>query len=183
MQFGVENLWTHFGGLDPGGIPSFESLFVMAKSLWTSYSSPSAVTSFVEGCHIDRSVVPMGEQWRAEEDTDAKPVPGDTVGSSVKGEEGGDEDKKKKRKGKDTAPVVETDSRGDHTLARSAAFMYEALVSKEVAQAVAEGDIGRVYEGIKVSVSSIATQALTSATGDVGHVCGVLAFKIHQLRA
>ena len=29
--------------------------------------------------------------------------------------------------------------------------MYEALVLKEVAQAVAEGDIGRVYEGIKVS--------------------------------
>jgi hypothetical protein len=29
--------------------------------------------------------------------------------------------------------------------------MYEALVSKEVAQAVAEGDIGRAYEGIKVS--------------------------------
>jgi len=29
--------------------------------------------------------------------------------------------------------------------------MYEALVSKEMAQAVAEGDPGRVYEGIKVS--------------------------------
>lgn len=36
-------------------------------------------------------------------------------------------------------------------LARSVWFMYEALVSKEVAQAVAEGDVGRVYEGIKVS--------------------------------
>jgi hypothetical protein len=36
----------------------------------------------------------------------------------------------------------------DCTLGRSVSFMREAIVSKEVAEAVAEGDIGMVYEGI-----------------------------------
>lgn len=40
---------------------------------------------------------------------------------------------------------------GDQTLAKSIMFMYETMISRDAAYAVTEGDIGRVYECVKVS--------------------------------
>ncbi|GBE84702.1 hypothetical protein SCP_0606820 [Sparassis crispa] len=45
---------------------------------------------------------------------------------------------------------------GDRTLAQSIMFMHDTLLSQKVARAVAEGDIGRVYEGIKMMLFSFA---------------------------
>lgn len=39
---------------------------------------------------------------------------------------------------------------GDHVLASSITFMRDALMSREMSYAVAEGDMGRVYEILKV---------------------------------
>lgn len=149
LQFKTEDLWTYFDNLHDDKIPSFEHLFEMAKSLWKSYSSPGAVTSLVTGHHFDKSIVRIGEPWRKEEDVDYRPVPGKAAVDGVKDEEG------KKDGEEGIEPPNKKEFRGDRSLARSVAFMYEALVSKEVAQAVAEGDIGRVYEGIKVSTHSV----------------------------
>lgn len=156
LQFKTENLWTHFDKLDhQGNIPSPEDLFKMAVTLWNNYSSPGAFTKFMVGCQPNDSVVPTGEPWRKEEDTDPEPGPSKAVDSGTKDEGKGDsreEEEGGKTKGKGAMPVgPEKEFRGDHVLARSVSFMYEALVSKEVAQAAAEGDVGRVYEGVKVS--------------------------------
>jgi hypothetical protein len=103
---------------------------------------------FKLGCELNSSVVPIGEPWKEEEDTEPKPVSANTDSTNTEHEEG---DEAENLDEKDTASMEDEKINGDYTLMRSALFMYEALVSKEVAQAVAEGDIGRVYEGIKVS--------------------------------
>jgi hypothetical protein len=155
LQFKTENLWTYFVDLDhQNKLPSFSELFDMAVTLWTNYSSPSAFTAFVTGRLPNASIVPIGEPWQEEEDTDSKPAASETMDGGTKDNRGGEPGEDKKRgesKGKGATSAGDEGFRGDRTLARSASFMYEALVSKEVAQAVAEGDVGRVYEGIKVS--------------------------------
>ena len=48
----------------------------------------------------------------------------------------------------ESAPLFQ----GDRSLAKSMIFMHETMVSREAAYAVAEGDIGRAYECVKVSL-------------------------------
>lgn len=98
--------------------------------------------------------MPIGEPWRDTEDPEPKPVPGQATEGGVEGKGGGEsvDGKGREEMKTGTAPVEVKEFQGDCMLARSAAFMYEALVSKEVAQAVAEGDVGRVYKGIKVRI-------------------------------
>lgn len=122
----------------------------MALSLYDNYSTPTASTIFMTGCP-DSPIVRIGEPWREEEDTEPKPVligTGDTDTEQGEEKEGKVGEKESPKKQTDPATSEEID--GDQTLARSALLMYEALVSREIAQAVAEGDIGRVYEAIKV---------------------------------
>lgn len=157
LRFKTENIWTYFENLHhQGNIPDPEQLFGMAVTLWKNYSNPGAFTKFVMGRQPDDSVVPIGEPWRKEEDTDPEPAPSRAMDSSSEDEKGGElrkDEGAKETKEKGATSVGDKEFQGDRVLARSASFMYEALVSKEVAQAVAEGDIGRVYEGIKVSFS------------------------------
>lgn len=153
----------YFDNLDQDKFPTLDQLFRAALSLYDNYSTPRAGAMFKLGCELDSSIVSIGEPWREEEDTEPKPIPADTNGTDTKpkpipvntnntdtkrGEEDGAEEQMKE---KGTVSTEGEKFNGDHTLMRSALFMYKALVSKEVAQAVAEGDIGRVYEGIKVS--------------------------------
>jgi hypothetical protein len=154
LQFVTNDLWTYFGNLHQNKIPSLETLYEMAVALWSKYSNPGAFTSFMTGCHLDHSIVPIGEPWRDEEDINCEPGQPADSGDEGKGGEGQEEDKESKetREGGMTS-ITDKKFQGDHTLARSASFMYETLVSKEVAQAVAEGDVGRAYEGVKVSFS------------------------------
>jgi len=155
-MFKAKNLWTYFSEIHRlGDIPSLEDLFNMAVSLWNDYCNPGAFAKFVAGRQPDDSVVPIGEPWGKGEDPDPMPVPRPGTEDSVESQGGGGLEKgdgRKEVKGREGVSNEDEDFLGDRVLARSAAFMYEALVSKEVAQAVAEGDIGRVYEGIKVSV-------------------------------
>lgn len=185
MQFETKNIWTYFGGLHHNEIPSFGRLFEMAQALWDSYSNPHAFTSLVTGHHLDQFVVPIGEPWRKEDEANLQSAPSQAmdidINSKVCG--GSGEDKGQETKGEGETFIGGGEFKGDHALARSASFIYEALVSKEVAQAVAEGDVGRVYEGIKVSLASIAGEFLTYITDDADHVCGIFACQVHQLLA
>lgn len=150
LLFGEESLWTYFDNLNKGDLPSLEELFRMALSLYDNYSTPTASTIFMTGCP-NSPVVQVGEPWREEEDTELKPVligTDDMDTEQGEGNEGNGRGKGSLKKRTDPVEGEEID--GDQTLARSALLMYEALVSREIAQAVAEGDVGRVYEAIKV---------------------------------
>jgi hypothetical protein len=155
LYFKAENVWTYFADLHRDQLPSAEELFKAALSLYDNYSTPRAGAIFMTEFQPNSSIVSTGEPWMEEEDAEPKP---DLVGDDdIDAEQGEGEDRLGRDKGKGgpkkqrgTVAVEGREFNGDRTLARSALFMYEALVSKEVAQAVAEGDIGRVYEGIKV---------------------------------
>lgn len=148
-------MWTYFNDLNQNEYPTPQELFNIALRLYDNYSTPKAGAIFMSGCQPDSSVVSIGEAWKEEEDTEPKLVPVETgdanteqgEGEDLSGEDEGGEGPKE-QKGMILAEDEKFD--GDRTLMRSAVLMYEALVSKEVAQAVAEGDVGRVYEGIKV---------------------------------
>jgi hypothetical protein len=131
------------------------------------------------GYHLDEFIVPIGEPWRTEEETDFEPA--STKGMDAGGEGQDVEDEGEGEEKEERMVGVKDDFRGDRTLARSVAFMYEALVSKEVAQAVAEGDVGRVYEGIKVGSDPAKILNTDRNTGDANNICGVLTFQVHQL--
>jgi len=143
-------MWTYFNNLKEDEFPTPEELFKIALSLYDNYSTPRAGTIFASGYQPNGSVVPIGEPWKEDEDTEPKPVPEEACSTDAERREGdGEGGQDPKQKG--VIPAEDEVFDGDRTLMRSALFMYEVLVSKEVAQAVAEGDIGRVYEGIKVS--------------------------------
>jgi len=149
----TDDLCTYFGNLNQVEFHTPEDLFQKALALYDNYSTPKAAAIFASGCQPNPSVVPIGEPWRDEEDTEPKPVPAEVDHADAKPVgDGSDQDEGKdgpeEREG--VVPVEDEEFEGDHTLMRSSLLMYEALVSKEVAQAVAEGDVGRVYEGIKV---------------------------------
>jgi len=154
-MFGAEDLLTFFRECHcRGDILSLEELFDMAVALWNNYCNPGAFTKFVTGYRPDDSIVPIGKPWGKGEDPNLMPVPKLRTedGAESKGGEGLEKGAGRETKGRDAVTVGDEEFLGDRVLARSAAFMHEVLVSKEVAQAVAEGDVGRVYEGIKVSV-------------------------------
>ena len=76
--------------------------------LWDNYSNPGAFTSFVTGYHLNHSVVPVGELWRDEEDTDCEPVPSQAVDSGTEDEGGGEsaeDEEREEIKGKDMASI------------------------------------------------------------------------------
>jgi hypothetical protein len=55
-----------------------------------------------------------------------------------------------KKKGRKAPEEPEEPFLGDRVLARSIVFMRDTLISREAAYAIAEGDVGRAYEVIKV---------------------------------
>lgn len=75
--------------------------------------------------------------------------------------------------------------KGDLVLARSIAFMRDALLSREAAYAAADGDVGRLYETLKVdqNIISQVNVCLTSRTssGHDVHIRRVIPFEIHYL--
>lgn len=134
------------------------------------------------------SVVPIGEPWREEEDTEPKPVPAeadkmDTEQGEGEDGSGSDEGNASWTPQKNAVPAEDERFDGDRVLMRSAHLMYEALVSREVAQAVAEGDIGRVYEGVKVSHQLDSVAAFLLGIAYAVHIRGVLAQQVYQLPA
>lgn len=73
---------------------------------------------------------------------------------------------------------------GDQTLAQSCRFMYDATVSREVIYAISDGDIGRVWEVLKVytylyylKCDISAEETLVNDT----HICRIHTWKIYQV--
>jgi hypothetical protein len=130
-------------------LPTIEELEKVAMMLHKRYSTPAAYGRNREqqGDPANKKNVPSGTPWFA-----PTPKTKDTPEKAPKKSKG------KVRKSK-TAGVTAEDKlvqgsaspfRGDMSLAGSIQFMYDAMLSREASCAVAEGDIGRVYEVFKV---------------------------------
>jgi len=74
---------------------------------------------------------------------------------------------------------------GDQTLAQSCQFLYDATVSRELVYATADGDVGRVWEIIKVSLVYLGYLKVLSVDwkkkGDGSHICWINTYKVHEL--
>lgn len=131
-------------------VPLFDNLWENAQLLFKRYGHLYAFEDAIRGQFSDdESQIPHGDIWVASSDTS----------SAQFHPSGNDNNKRKGRPKKGKKKVVEDlDSddepqpfNGDQTLAQSCRFLYDATVSREVIYATADGDIGRVWEVLKVS--------------------------------
>ena len=132
MYFKCDDLFQHFAELESAGtLPTFAELDAAARVLHRAYSNTRALYFAMEDVNEPStwsSTVPQGTAWSA------------SAQSS------------------DASNKNESEFQGDLLLARSIAFMRDALVSREAAYAVAEGDVGRLYEMIKVCYILLASR-------------------------
>lgn len=108
--------------------------------MYNRYGTRRAYNMALRGVNpLGESAFPVGKAWVAPETESTSTVlaPRDP--------------KTSKRKKKVEAAVSSARTFvGDQSLAQSIMLIHTLLISREMASAVAEGDIGRVYEGLKV---------------------------------
>jgi hypothetical protein len=122
---------------------------VLARSLYQNYSTTRAVhraLNTTPGQTNDWSdFVPLGSPWSP------PPINHTSVGNTTKSRR--KQSTQTKRANASTANTTKSISppfEGDRTLAKSITVMRDLIWQRELAYAVAEGDVGRVYEILKV---------------------------------
>lgn len=156
--FGANNIFEYFNSLPDEGLPTIDDLVQKAEILFDVYCTPKSHDYYMTGGSGGREPgssgwsVPHGTHWDKPNEIPEEPV---------KSKGPGKRRQKMREKGKENVDAKPLDNKlmkeeeppfdGDASLGRSIMFMYDNIISREVAYAVAEGDAGRVYEGIKVS--------------------------------
>ncbi|KAJ3535139.1 hypothetical protein NM688_g7020 [Phlebia brevispora] len=137
LHFQTDDLFSYFDHLEvEERLPSFEDLHGAAKELYKRYSDRHAYHSAMRGYNPADGLghIPIGSLWfTPEEDETSRALP------------------KPKGKGRSTKikSTIEEPFGGDQTLAQSIMYMHVTMISREIAEVIADGDIGRVYEGLK----------------------------------
>ncbi|KAI0351471.1 hypothetical protein OH77DRAFT_1416044 [Trametes cingulata] len=162
----AEDLFAYFAELAArNAIPSFEDLEAQAKTLYRAYCTQHAAERALDPvANLPRdsehsttlawkATVPLGSPWTRVPGASAPPqetqsdaslaIASTTTDSSRQRTEGSADSQEE--------PFV-----GDRSLANSISFMCDALILEEFNYAVAEGDVGRVYEAMKMMVFTFA---------------------------
>jgi hypothetical protein len=126
-------------------LPTIEELHVIAQRLHYAYSTTNGIyhalhdTSIAAGTWAE--TVRLGSAWTAPPSfTSSQPHP--PVAQT-----------KKTKADSDVPDMKGRHVKGDRVLANSITFMRDAMFSREMSYAIAEGDAGRVYEVMKVYIS------------------------------
>lgn len=131
--------FTHANSL--GLLPSYEDLEQIARKLFDTYTSAAAQYEAADDARNGSSPwaadVPLGTTWNP-------PLVDDTSVSTAQAS------KKKAKRAPDPIKDDTVQFHGDQSLSRSIGFMRAAAISREVAAATTQGEIGRVWEGLKV---------------------------------
>ncbi|KAF8152779.1 hypothetical protein K438DRAFT_1477476, partial [Mycena galopus ATCC 62051] len=149
IYFKCDDLSAHFTARAAlNNLPSFEELEIGAKHLYDTYvltiAQMEAANDARDGSSAWAKNTSAGTPW--------VPLPNDTTSASAP---------KRKRKSKKSTPTTAPAAKvkpspppppffGDQVISDEAAFMRDASISREVAAAVAVGDVGRMWEGMKV---------------------------------
>ncbi|KAF8872739.1 hypothetical protein BD779DRAFT_1708992 [Infundibulicybe gibba] len=159
LHFSCDDLFDHFRGLSAiQNLPEFEDLEAAALKLHRKYSTTRAhYLALHELDHDSEWVksIPPGSPWvppLRDESSICQPQP-QTTGPKKAGTRG---------TRRDMANVEQF--KGDHVLANSIALMRDALISREMAYAIAEGDVGRMYEMMKFMLFTFAGSSHTKYT-------------------
>ena len=160
----ADDILAHFAQLGQNNsLPSFEDLEMAAIILYNAYTSPAARYEAADDARDGMSdwakTVPLGTQW------DDDKVKTSNIFSlmemaiankqaariaSRKAKRNNTKQPKKKASDLPNLPF-----HGDRTFAEAATFKCDAMISREVAYAAAEGDVGRMWEGLKVYIISV----------------------------
>jgi len=138
----TDSIFSHFTHLaEQNLLPEIEDLLKAAGKLHRAFSSTHAIYLALDDTALDSEwseTVPLGSTW----------IPRPIIPSSVTDTAVNPATSKKPRKKKEK-PVTRHPN-GDRVLANSITFMRDALMSREISYAIADGDVGRVYEILKV---------------------------------
>ncbi|KAJ6529412.1 hypothetical protein DFH09DRAFT_934780 [Mycena vulgaris] len=153
LLLGTSDILAHFTKLaESKKLPDFEELVLTAKKLHRTYSTARARDHaiFDTGTTSEwAKTIPTGSEW----------VPIDVEDSSL------DQTKKKKSKGKKKERPIPPPCKGDFVLGQAIDFLRDGLNSRKATFAVAEGDVGRLYEAIKYMLFTFAGSTHTNYMG------------------
>jgi hypothetical protein len=144
---------------DLSSLPSFEDLETAATILFDAYTSPAAQYEAADDARDGMSewakTVPRGTQWDGNEEKASNIFSLSEIANANK-QAARLISKKAKRKNAKQSKAKSSDSpdlpfHGDRSFAEASTFKRDAMISREVAYAAAEGDVGRMWEGLKVS--------------------------------
>jgi hypothetical protein len=125
-------------------IPSFSKLWEEAQAVFLRYGHPHAFEHAMNGQFPSSEVeIAHGDEWKLIKEPSSVPL---DIANSKK-------QKKPPKEGTEGEDEGNIPFRGDQSLAQSCRFLYDATVSREIIFATADGDIGRVWEVLKVSIS------------------------------
>lgn len=160
LAFNTNDILKYFDTLEV--IPPIEDLERMSKTLYRCYSTTRGLHHALHDAGLSKESsdwtrnVPVGSPWTglAEDQEIGITFSRSTLRSASRKQK---EPKTKKKKQTKAEKEVERErdeirKDGDHVLSNSIAFMRDTLLSRECASAVAVGDVGRVWEVLKVRV-------------------------------
>ncbi|KAF9232804.1 hypothetical protein BU15DRAFT_80791 [Melanogaster broomeanus] len=141
LYFKQDDLFTYFANLAmTNSLPCFEDLEVIARKLHRAYTNTRAIHFALRDVERESdwaSTVPLGTSWNNVASASSLSSPGVQA----------------------TSVSPRKVFKGDYVLARSMAFMRDALVAREAAYATAEGDPGRLYEMMKIMLFTFASSS------------------------
>ncbi|KAL1943190.1 hypothetical protein VTO73DRAFT_4265 [Trametes versicolor] len=174
LYYKADDIFVHFSDLAKReALPEVEDLEAIAKKLHRAYGSQHAVERALDTvADVTRdsdhpktsawkSVVPLGSDWTpisASPTTtvpSASPAQADLNGAKT-ASAGASTSGTKKKPRKAAQGVKDKPFEGDRVLANTISFMGDACVLEEFHYATAEGDVGRVYEAMKMMLFTFA---------------------------
>ncbi|KAJ6468897.1 hypothetical protein C8R45DRAFT_1078905 [Mycena sanguinolenta] len=142
LLLGVDDIFEHFDVLSKQNkLPDLEELVTMSKKLHRTYSTARARDHAIHDIGSTTAwaqTVPTGTLWVP------IPVEDSSLDTTAKKKKKKSSTTKKK-KDKPPAPPC----KGDFVLAQAIDFIRDGINSRKLATAVAEGDVGRLYECLK----------------------------------
>ncbi|KAJ7104701.1 hypothetical protein C8R44DRAFT_542106, partial [Mycena epipterygia] len=156
LLLGTADIFEHFDALSKQKqLPDLEDLVEMAKKLHRTYSTARARDHAIHDTGTTSEwakTIPKGSLW----------VPIEVEDSSL------DTSTKKKKKSTAKKKKQETPPprcKGDFVLGQAQDFIRDGMNSRKLATAVAEGNVGRVYECIKYMLFTFAGSTHTNYVG------------------
>ncbi|KAJ6625297.1 hypothetical protein B0H10DRAFT_2161892 [Mycena sp. CBHHK59/15] len=147
LLLGTNDIFEYFDSLSKQDkLPDLEELVEMAKKLHRTYSTARARDHAIHDTGTTTAwarTVPNGSAWVP---IDVEDSSLDTTQKTKKKSAG------KKKKEKVPPPLC----KGDFVLAQAIDFIRDGMNSRKMATAVAEGDVGRLYECIKYTLFTFA---------------------------
>jgi hypothetical protein len=155
----ADDILAYFAHLGQNNsLPSFEDLEMAAIILYDAYTSPAAQYEAADDARDGMSdwakTVPLGTQWDGDK-AKISNIFSLTEMANANKQAARITSKKAKRKHmkepkKKASDLPDLPFHGDRTFSEAATFKRDAMISREVAYAAAEGDVGRMWEGLKV---------------------------------